>query len=398
MSALFNSKTALCALAVVGIWGTHGRSGADGSTALISEALDSPTPYILPGTQSALAESFTGLKPVDYILRLLVLFWWETVDGSHPATSAVGLYFLGQLLPCLVIIYFNGLRGDKPSVIKSTLWLLLFQAGAVGATGFIWALAYTIRSPTAQAGVSLEALQNVSIISKLAYLQVLLPALVLGYILPAFIMGLPGSSAMATPALVSDTFKQYAIVAWNVFPLIVLVFLHLLCPFAITKTNTLINQKKATPKSNRAHLRIIRVTTLLTLVISASSHLIISGLSLTTLIFPSIFDPAYINELAPSQIFLPPVSPAPKALTPGDGTRGFLLWDQVVGYSTVLVVVFLEVRCALNAVQAAGPGKNVTLSPWLVGAVGLGLTLVLGPGSALLVGSWVRDEILFGDW
>lgn len=118
MNTILNAKTLLCALGVVGFLGTHGRTGADGSTALITEALDSPTPYDLPGTHFALRKTFTGIPPVDFIIRMLVLFWWETIDGSHPTTSAIGLYFLGQLLPCIVVTYLNALRGNKPSLVK----------------------------------------------------------------------------------------------------------------------------------------------------------------------------------------------------------------------------------------------------------------------------------------
>jgi len=113
------AKVVVCVSGLVGTLGIHGRARADGSTALLLEALDSPTPYILPGTDSILTSTFTGFKPLDYILRLLVLFWWETLDGSHPDTSAIGLYFLGQLLPCIVIVYLDALRGEKPSLVKS---------------------------------------------------------------------------------------------------------------------------------------------------------------------------------------------------------------------------------------------------------------------------------------
>lgn len=113
------AKVVVCVIGLVGTLRIHGRARADGSTALLLEALDSPTPYILPGTDSILTSTFTGFKPLDYILRLLVLFWWETLDGSHPDTSAIGLYFLGQLLPCIVIVYLDALRGEKPSLVKS---------------------------------------------------------------------------------------------------------------------------------------------------------------------------------------------------------------------------------------------------------------------------------------
>ncbi|KAH8433862.1 uncharacterized protein LDX57_011499 [Aspergillus melleus] len=399
MNTILNPKALLCAFGVIGFLGTHGRTGADGSTALISNALESPNPYNLPGTHSALHKTFTGLPPVDFIISMLVLFWWETIDGSHPATSAIGLYFLGQLLPCIVITYLNALRGNKPSLVKPTLWLTLFQIGSVGATSFIWALAYTMRSPTTHAILEPQVLQISSLISCLDYAWLLVPALLLGYVLPAFLMGLP-------PTLVSNTFTQYALAAWNMYPAVVSVLLYLLRtvfarfirrPAAEHGESTLVKAKSPTREAETSHLHAVRVTTIATLVLSSTMHLFIVGLSITTLLFPSIFKPAYVNELSPRAIFIPPVAPGPRALTPGDGVRGFLLWDQVAGYSTVLLVVLLELRGALKAAQGLG-SKAPTPSAWIIGALGVGLSLVLGPGSACLVASWARDEILFGNW
>ncbi|KAL5342865.1 hypothetical protein BJX70DRAFT_394307 [Aspergillus crustosus] len=412
MENLFNPKTLLFALAAIGAWGTHGRSAADGSTALISEALANPN-YLLPGTQSGLLKTFTGFQtPFDLILRLLTLFWWEAADGSHPAASAVSLYFLGQLLPGVVIVYLNALRGDKPSIVMPTLWLLLFQVGAIGATGFIWALAYTIKSPTVLYDIGLEGLLRGSIITSLDSVWALTPALILGFLFPSFVMALPVSSL----PFVTTTFKQYAIAIWNVFPLLVLGVLYIIRPvitkFLLPRT-TGKHKTRLAPGARAAHLRAVRITTIVTLIISSTAHILTTTLSLTTLIFPSIFNPQYVNDLSPSSLFLPPISPAPKALTPGDGTRGFLLWDQVVGYSTIMIVVGSELLNAIDAIpairrglrshpdhQLAGKIQAFTSSRWAIGVVGLGLTLLVGPGSTILIASWARDEILFGlgDW
>ncbi|KAL2834226.1 hypothetical protein BDW59DRAFT_168571 [Aspergillus cavernicola] len=386
MTSLFTPRSLLCALGLLGFWGTHGRTSADGSTALITQLLDSPTPY-LPGTQSVLRGTYTGIKPVDHILNILILFWFEAVDGSHPTASAISLYFLGQLLPCIIFAYLNGLRGNKPSLLKPTLWLLLFQVGAIGPTGFIWALAYTM-SPTVQLNLPFDLLQQSSLVSSPATIWLLLPASIVGYLLPAVFMCLPSSSSTAQPPLVSNTFQQFAIIIWNIYPVLILASLYLIRPALSSSTTTAsINAKKTT------HIKAIRITTLLTLLLSSAFHISIIGLSLSTVLFPSLFQPHSINQLSPSAIFLPPLSPGPQALTPGDGVRGFLLWDQVVGYATVMVVVLLELRSALVSVQAWGWGQG-----WKVGGVAVGVSLVLGPGSACLVGSWLRDEILFGGW
>ncbi|KAL3468955.1 hypothetical protein BJX99DRAFT_268818 [Aspergillus californicus] len=404
-----STKAVLCALGLLGIWGTHGHTRADGSTALLLEGLESPT-YLLPGTQSALRKSFTGFQAFDDIIRMLVLFWWETLDGSHPTTSTIGLYFLGQALPCILIVYLNALRGEKPSLVKPTLWLLLFQVGSIGATSFIWALVYIIGSPTVQCNISFDALRHSSTISDQVYVWLLLPALALGYALPAFLMSIPSSSSADTPALVSNMFQQYAIAVWNMYPLVVLVLVYVLRPVLSTLVPSRATAVKKSPSSKtdahptgrRGKLTALRTTNITALIFSTAMHISIVGISLSTILFPTIFRPAYINHLSPASIFLPPLASGSQALTPGDGVRGFLLWDQVASYATILVVVLGEFREVVRAVKVQGQGGGggtwaSLLSSW-TGIVGVvGVSLVLGPGSACLVVSWMRDEILFGD-
>lgn len=97
-------------LGVVGTLGTWGRTAADGTLGHLLHALHGADPYILPGTQSPLIRRFTGIFPVDYLLDVLVVFFWEAADGSHPSTSAIGIYFLGQLLPIIVWNYLENTR------------------------------------------------------------------------------------------------------------------------------------------------------------------------------------------------------------------------------------------------------------------------------------------------
>lgn len=117
--SLLAAKILILAIGIIGVLGTLGRAFADGSMPLQMEAVDSPTPYILPGTQFSLRQTFTGIKyPIDNTLRMLVVFWFEALDGSHPAASGVSFYFMGQLFPCILVTYLNGLRGDRPSLVK----------------------------------------------------------------------------------------------------------------------------------------------------------------------------------------------------------------------------------------------------------------------------------------
>ncbi|RAK77220.1 uncharacterized protein BO72DRAFT_403972 [Aspergillus fijiensis CBS 313.89] len=393
MSVKVQAESVLYVVGLVGMLGTWGRSALDGSTALLLRALDGSKPYILPGTEATLRSTFTGIRyPLDCTLSVLIAFWYEAVDGSHPAASAVSLYFLGQLLPCIAIAYVNGLRGQKPSLLKPTLWLLLFQGCTIGSTGFLWALNYIATSPTVRPSkqINLNTLQHTSTISSFAPLvkHLLFPAIVLSYLVPAALMTLPVARTISN----SSNFHQLAIVAWNIYPLLIIASLYTLRPFLklIAPADTT-QTTPATSKKNEAHIHSIRAATIPALLFSTLMHISIVAVSIATALFPTVFQPAYRRELHPTAIFIPPLAIGPQAKSPGDGVRGFLLWDQVAGYSTVMIVVMLELRSAWAA-------KGWEFRWQRMIPVALGGSLLFGPGSVCLLGSWMRDEVLFGGW
>lgn len=118
MASTFQAKALLCALGIVGIWGTQVRVGLDGSTDELMKVMDDPEGR-LPGSKALLQRTFSGIRyPFDHIISILVVFWYEVVDGSHPASTAVALYFLGQLLPGILLIYTNSQRGTKVSLLR----------------------------------------------------------------------------------------------------------------------------------------------------------------------------------------------------------------------------------------------------------------------------------------
>ncbi|PYH76979.1 hypothetical protein BO82DRAFT_345895 [Aspergillus uvarum CBS 121591] len=390
MSAKVQSESLLYLVGLVGMLGTWGRSALDGSTGLLLRTLDGSKPYILPGTEATLRRTFTGIRyPLDCTLSVLIAFWYEAIDGSHPAASAVSLYFLGQLLPCIVIAYVNGIRGERPSLLKPTLWLLLFQGCTIGSTGFLWALNYIATSPTVRLPkqINLNTLQHTSIISSFAPLMkcFLFPAIVLSYLVPAALMTLPVARSISN----SSDFHQLAIVAWNLYPLLTLALLYTLRP--LLNLTTLVSTAPATSKKNEVHIHAIRAATIPAFLFSTLMHISIVAVSITTVLFPTILQPIYRRELHPTAIFIPPLAIGLQAKSPGDGVRGFLLWDQVAGYLTVMIVVILELRSAWAARGWEFQWKRMA-------PAALGGSLLLGPGSACLLGSWVRDEVLFGGW
>jgi hypothetical protein len=95
------------ALAIFGLYGTWGRALLNGSLEQIFKILHGGG--ILPGTQDIrLLNNLTGIYwPIDYTLSLLVTFFWQAVDGSHPSTTAFALYFGAQHLAVFVYLHAN---------------------------------------------------------------------------------------------------------------------------------------------------------------------------------------------------------------------------------------------------------------------------------------------------
>ncbi|KAI0114563.1 hypothetical protein F4776DRAFT_673829 [Hypoxylon sp. NC0597] len=368
------AKAGLYILGLVGTLGTWGRTVADGTLVHLYTALHGGSSYILPGTEYALKTSFTGIYwPIDYLLDVLVIFFWESVDGSHPDSSAIGIYFLGQLFAILVPFYVNHLRGGNgPSIVTPTLWALSFQMGAIGFTGWIWALWFISSSPLLSSTASPDVRRRSASVNP-RLVRAVLPALLVGYAAPAIVMGIP------SPRIVSNSFQQWAVVTWNIFPLTVMVLFKV---FAGT----------GSPSDQRhvhdAGLHSVRTSYAITLAISFAMHVAIVSLSVITVLFPAIFDPSYRQHFSPASLFIPPLSIEPTK-TVGDGIRSFFLWDQLGGYSVVLLVQLVQLR---NAAYITGKHFN-----WLNAIVSTALaSLIVGPGSTAVLINWWHDELLLG--
>lgn len=123
-----NLKIVFYALGLLGVLGTWGRAAADGSLTHLFHALHGANAYILPGTKETLRTSFTGIYwPIDYFLDVLVVFFWEALDGSHPTASVLGIYFLAQLFPIIVTMYMDHCRvghGSGSSLIRLVIEIL----------------------------------------------------------------------------------------------------------------------------------------------------------------------------------------------------------------------------------------------------------------------------------
>ncbi|KAK1979462.1 hypothetical protein LZ30DRAFT_726207 [Colletotrichum cereale] len=216
----------------------------------------------------------------------------------------------------------------------------------------------------------------------------ILAALVMGYAAPASLMLLP------SPRVLSADSKQLALVLWNIFPIWVLAALFGLrsvLPLARSSQQQPGGSFKLAaavtqPRTNRRYIANMALVYVPVLIVSVYSHIAVLAATVSTRLFPALFRPEHLASLTPWEVFVPPLSVV-AGQTVGDGTRSFMLWDQVFGYGTVGIVMLLRLRSAADAVGR--PLGSVKMVAGMLLA-----SLVAGPGSACLLACWVSELLL----
>ncbi|CAN8104622.1 unnamed protein product [Discula destructiva] len=286
----FKSQTILRAffgahgvLAVAFLWGRMAREGtlASWQDATASEH------YQLPGTNTELAKSFTGFDGVDQALRSLIILFWGAIDGSSPGTTAAAIYFAGQICPIAMAMYVDGLRTcNGAGLVKTSLWYELIGVAALGCVGPIWGAVYTgSTTPTTTFSPStLQDLRAAWLLTSPRAAMLLLPAFIITYLGPLILMG--SSSA---------TLSQWAIIAWNLFPvgLTVLVkstetILNRLVPSHRQPAGRGSDQKHLQPQKH-AHIRVVRLLGAASVVFGFTLHVSVTAVSVSSVLFPRLF-------------------------------------------------------------------------------------------------------------
>lgn len=114
-----NLKTVIYALGILDNLRKGGRAAADGSLTHLFHALQGANAYILPGIKESSQTSSTGIYwPIDYFSDVLVILFWEALDGSHPTASDFGMYFPAQLFPNIVTMYMARVRFQSHHVSR----------------------------------------------------------------------------------------------------------------------------------------------------------------------------------------------------------------------------------------------------------------------------------------
>ena len=117
-------------------------------------------------------------------------------------------------------------------------------------------------------------------------------------------------------------------------------------------------------------------------------------LSLTSILLPIIFNPAIVPSLHPARVFWPPPPTSVlKVACFADGMHIFLQYDELIGFIAALVwALALNRNGHGNSTKAAfGPAGWLRLLAKVAA-----ITLVAGPGSAMVALVWERDEYVLG--
>lgn len=368
-------------LGLLGCLATWGRTIADGSFALLNAAM-ADEHYTLPGTSHRPLRVYSGIPPLDYLARVLVLFFWEAIDGSHPKTSAAGIYMAGQMAPVIVTQYLDALRrGHGVSCLRPSLWWFVFASCAIGASGAAWLLVGLASSPTLSAS-ALPALQDASLVGSPRAAALVLPATYLSFAGSMVVMALPA------PRWVSYDFRQWAVVLWNLFPLGLSAIVH--------GGDLLWNAVRPPAPARKpdgeaeAHLGVVRWLGVSSAALGFAMHVAVAAVSVSAALFPALFAKGYAEALNPLELAVPPLKVEP-AVTPGDGIWSFVVWDQVFGFSFMLLFFLAQLENAMRL----NPEFLGRFSWAKASVLGLLSCFVVGPGATVAAVSLLRDHVLF---
>ena len=260
--------------------------------------------------------------------------------------------------------------GEVHADYKSvSIFGLLYQSLGLALCAPFYLLAHSLTSPTA----TMPTMQNIAI-PKPA-LTSLIPAMVLGMILPTLSMSLP------TPGYVSYHTKANLVLLWQFFP----VWTSLSCLVFVQIFRSV--QLPFRPS------QILRATYCSVITLSALTHASALTLVVTPMLAPSVFSPIYAKQLTGAYLNLPPwpIMSTVKASSIAEGALWFIQYDYII---TSWAFLFWSMSLKLTSVaRGSNPSVSQTVPHF---ASALVRTAILGPIGCAASLVWERDEAILG--
>ncbi|KAH9222512.1 hypothetical protein DL95DRAFT_454518 [Leptodontidium sp. 2 PMI_412] len=372
-------KWTLYTLGLIGFYGTWIRSALNGALSILFRSLH--VTGTLPGGQLPLKTSLTGIYwPLDYLLDMLIVFFWQAVDGSHPTTSLFSLYFAGQHIAVIVTMYVDSYKSNRSYSWKlsPTLWLYVFQATAVATSG-PWFVLLTL----AANGTSTSFTSSKANAKSIKFIPL---TVIFGYILLVIGMAIPSTGPRA---IISPETQQVAVAVWNVFPIFTGLLQWTFQTMFSSSEDTKTTPRKPSP-NNADLLSALRRTYAFAIFCSFATHAAALTIIFSIVLFPTMFSASAIQTLHPGAIFKLPLSHA-EVHSMGVGALHFLQWDLFVGFTTVLVPAAAKYRRSMGASGGNEGGLTVVVLKVLAAV------LLVGPGATCVGLKWLDDEADMGE-
>ncbi|KAL8904281.1 MAG: hypothetical protein Q9207_003377 [Kuettlingeria erythrocarpa] len=375
MSLFLNTvKLVLLSLSGIGTYLTWYLFMNNGAADMMNNIRDPGPHIVLPYTNGALLkEHYTGIGAVDYQLRVMAIFFYNLVDGSHPSACLQAYHFGGQLVAGYALLTLESLRSSNRWRIISfvTVWGFVMQNAAFAVVMPLYCAIHLATSPTVwsrkQSDFFVDPLRLKCIPYSMAF----------GFVLPAALMALPA------PSIVSYERKQVFMAIWQAFPIWVGILEELIALLwgSLSGDTVVERTRNRTIDSMRNVYGILLCFALVTRVSAWT-------ISVSSVLFPGIFAPTVVDLLSPSSVFRPlAATPSVKMPSIAAGGLQFLQYDEMVG----------SAACVLwSAALYLSVAKRKSVDGWVSMVVkGVVLEALAGPEGFAVAALWARDETIF---
>ncbi|KAF4122105.1 hypothetical protein GMORB2_7698 [Geosmithia morbida] len=279
---------------------------------------------------------YTGVAAVDKLLFVLVVFFLNVLDPSRPETFLFVVQFAGQLVAPVIFGY---------------------------AVAFpIFAIAHLVFSPTDAQSLSLRDPSR---------LTVVVPAILLGYLVPTLLQLLP----------LEDYSHQTAIAIWQPFPVYTFV---LSWAFSHTAQRLTLTTGGA-PDKNDTDRNAVDTAYDFVLAVGAISHWATIASIVAVSVQPELFPPSVAESLTLAKVFVPkPIRSYGPASLP-EICKQFLQWDYIFGSAASLI--WAASLAARVGAWSFSPAGTVSILRYIV---------IYGPSAAAAALMKRRDAVVYG--
>jgi hypothetical protein len=338
-----------------------------------------------PDSKQPLLRRYTGIRPIDEILRVLVAFFAPVVSGQDRGMSVFLLWGFGQFGAAWGLLVLESLRfgnwrwGTVSSYVG--LYGVMFQIFSFGVTTPVFLFLQLLTSP-------LLGSHDLPVPStELAMLPV---SILLGFVLPTWLMTHPErlGAEIASPT------HQRLIALWQAFPLWTVLILRV-GKWLIDQFSDKSPRIQWAPSSiRREYLRAVKPVYILLFLLAFTTHLF--ALVRCTPFFevlrgawPSI---AGVTSSSFSNAFIPRtplVGPEYRYDTLMEGVHNLLMWDVYIGSLATLIWGTVVYKIAMAERSGSIGRKTETRRPLVLEMAAV--SVVAGPMGALILLFWCRD-------